>query len=86
MTLKLVLDRYEENIAVCLDFDDKSYLISRDILQDIKINDIFTVEFDGENYHSPVKLVEETEKKKEEISKRMKKLFKMSRDRRPPRI
>lgn len=86
MTLKLVLDRYEENLAVCLDFDDKRYIIPKEILDNIKVNDIFTVEFDGNNFTNPILLPEETEKKKEDISNRMKKLFKMSRHRRPPKL
>ena len=86
MTLKLVLDRYEENIGVCLDFDDKRYLISKEILGDIKVNDIFNIEFDGNNFSSPTLLKEETDKKKEEISQRMRKLFNMNRHRRPPRL
>ena len=86
MTLKLVLDRYEENIGVCLDFDDKRYLISKEILGEMKVNDIFNIEFDGENYSNPVLLVEETEKKKEEISQRMRKIFNMTRHRRPPKL
>ena len=86
MTLKLVLDRYEENIGVCLDFDDKRYLIPKEILGEMKVNDIFNIEFDGVKYSAPVLLAEETEKKKEEISHRMKKLFKMSKHRRPPRL
>lgn len=85
MTLKLVLDRYEGNIGICLDFDDKKYLISKEILNDIKPDDIFNIEFDGENFSSPIFLKEETEKAKENISKRMKKIFNM-RHRRPPRI
>ena len=86
MTLKLVLDRYEENLGVCLDDDNKRYYISKEILGDMKVNDIFNIEFDGENFSSPVLLVEETEKKKEEISQRMKKLFNMTRHRRPPKL
>ena len=86
MTLKLVLDRYEENLGVCLDNDNNRYYISKEILGDMKVNDIFNIEFDGENFSSPVLLVEETEKKKEEISQRMKKLFNMTRHRRPPKL
>lgn len=86
MTLKLVLDRYEETIGVCLDDDNKRYYISKEILGDMKVNDIFNIEFDGENFYSPVLLVEETEKKKKEISQRMKKLFNMTRHRRPPKL
>ena len=86
MTLKLVLDRYEENLGVCLDDDNKRYYISKEIIGDMKVNDIFNIEFDGENFSSPVLLVEETEKKKEEISQRMKKLFNMTRHRRPPKL
>ena len=86
MTLKLVLDRYEENIGVCLDFDDKRYLIPKETLGNLKVNDIFNIEFDGESFSNPILLVEETENKKQEISERMKKLFKMSRHRRPPKL
>ena len=86
MMLKLVLDRYEENIGICLDENDKKYEISKEILSPLEENDIFTIEFDGENYHSPKKLERETAEKKESISKRMNRLFKMSRDRRPPKI
>ena len=86
MTLKLVLDRYDENIGVCLDFDDKRYLIPKEILGDIKVNDIFNIEFDGEVFSSPVLLVEETEKKKNEISQRMRKIFKITKKGRLPRI
>ncbi len=86
MTLKLVLDRYEENIGVCLDFDDKRYLIPKEILGDIKVNDIFNIEFDGESFSNPVFLKEETEERKESVSQRMRKLFNMNRHRRPPRL
>ena len=86
MTLKLVLDRYEEATGICLDEDNKRYYISKEILGDMKVNDIFNIEFDGENFYSPVLLVEETEKKKEEVSLRMKKLFNMTRHRRPPKL
>lgn len=85
MTLKLVLDRYEENIGVCLDFDDKRYLIPKEILGDIKVNDIFNIEFDGEHFSNPILLNEETAKAKEEISKKMRRIFNM-RHRRPPKI
>ncbi len=86
MTLKLILDRYEGNIGVCLDFDDKRYLISKEILGNIQVNDIFNIEFDGESFSSPVLLKEETEKKKEEVSQRMRRIFNMTRHRRPPKI
>ena len=86
MTLKLVLDRYEEAIGICLDEDNKRYYISKEILGDMKVNDIFNIEFDGEKFYSPVLLVEETKKKKEEVSLRMKKLFNMTRHRRPPKL
>ena len=86
MTLKLVLDRYEENIGVCLDFDDKRYLIPKEILGDIKVNDIFNIEFDGESFSNPIFLKEETEERKESVSQRMRKLFNMNRHRRPPRL
>ena len=87
MTLKLILDRYEENIAVCLDDEaGKRYLISKNILGEIKENDIFTIEYDGESFYSPVLLTEETAKKRDDISKRMKKIFNMSRHRRPPKL
>ena len=86
MTLKLVLDRYEENIGVGLDFDDKRYLIPKEILGDIRVNDIFNIEFDGESFSNPVLLTEETAKAKEEVSQRMRKIFNMTRHRRPPRI
>ena len=86
MTLKLVIDRFEEDIAVCIDADGERHLISKSILNDMKVNDIFNIELDNDVYHSPVFLPEETEKKKEEISSRMKKLFKLSRHRRPPKI
>ena len=75
MTLKLVLDRYEENLCVCLDFDDKRYLIPKEILGDMKVNDIFNIEFDGKSFSNPALLKEETDKKKEDISQRMKKIF-----------
>ncbi len=86
MTLKLVLDRYEENIGVCLDFDDKRYLIPREILGDMKVNDIFNIEFDGVNFSNPTHLAEETQRAKDDISQRMRKLFNMNRHRRPPRL
>ena len=86
MILKLVLDRYEDDLGVCLDFDNKRYYIHKEILGDMQINDIFNIEFDGESFSSPVLLAEETEKKKEEISQRMKKLFNMSKHRRPPKL
>ena len=86
MTIKLVLDRYEENIGVCLDDDGGRYLISKEILGNIAENDIFTIEYDGESFSSPVLLAEETAKKTEEVSKRMRKLFDMGRHRRPPRL
>ena len=86
MTLKLVLDRYEENIGVCLDFDDQRYLIPKEILGNMKVNDIFNIEFDGESFSNPNLLLEETEKKKEEISQRMRKIFNMTRHRRPPKL
>ena len=86
MILKLVLDRYEENLGVALDDDNKRHYISKDVLGEVKVNDIFTIEYDGESYSSPKILAEETEKKKQELSARMKKLFNMSRHRRPPNI
>lgn len=86
MTLKLVLDRYEENFGVCLDFDDKRYLIPKEILGEMKVNDIFNIEFDGESYHSPVLLAEETAKAKERISQKMRKIYNMTRHRRPPKL
>ncbi len=86
MILKLILDRYEENFGVCLDFDGKRYLIPKEILLGVEVNDIFNIEFDGKSFQSPIVLVEETKERKEQISQRMKKLFKMCRDRRPPKI
>ena len=86
MTLKLVLDRFEEDIAVCLDDNDKRYLIPRKILDGVSVNDIFNIELDGESFHSPAVLVEETKAQKESVSKRMKRLFEISRHRRPPKL
>ena len=86
MTLKLILDRYEENIGVCLDFDDNKYYISKEILGELKVNDIFNIEFDGENFSNLIFLPEETNEKKEAISQRMRKIFKMTQHRRPPRL
>lgn len=86
MTLKLILDRYEENIGVCLDFDDNKYYISKEILGELKVNDIFNIEFDGENFSNIIFLPEETNEKKEAISQRMRKIFKMTQHRRPPRL
>ena len=86
MTLKLILDRYEENIGVCLDFDDAKYYIPKEILGELKVNDIFNIEFDGENFSNPEFLPEETQEKKESISQRMKKIFKTTQHRRPPRL
>jgi hypothetical protein len=86
MTLKLVLDRYEEDFGVCLDFDDKRHLIPKEILKDMKVNDIFTIEFDGTSYHSPNFLAEETANARERISQKMLKIYKMTRHRRPPKI
>jgi hypothetical protein len=85
MTLKLVLDRFEEDIAVCLDFNDKSHLIPREILSGVKVNDIFNIEFDGNTYHDPKVLSEETKEAKESISKRMNRLFKIAKNRRFPK-
>lgn len=86
MTLKLVLDRFEENIGVCIDNDGNRYLIPKVVLQGVKVNDIFNIEFENEAYHSPKILIEETVQKQEEISARMKKLFNMNRHRRPPKL
>jgi hypothetical protein len=86
MILKLVLDRYEEDLGVCLDFENKRHYIPKDILGDIKVNDIFNIEFDGENYHSPSLLAKETEETAERISEKMRKLYNMSRHRRPPKL
>ena len=86
MTLKLILDRYEENIGVCLDFDDNKYFISKEILGNLKVNDIFNIEFDGENFTNPIFLAEETSEKKEAISQRMRKIYNLTRHRRPPRL
>ena len=86
MTLKLVLDRFEEDIAVCIDSNGERHLINKSILQGVAINDIFNIELDGESYHSPSILFEETAKKKEEISQRMRKIFNVTRHRRPPRL
>lgn len=85
MTLKLVLDRFEGDVAVCLDDDSNKYHISSAILDDICEGDIFKVEFDGESFSCPVALKDETEQKKSDISKRMKKLFSMN-HRRPPKL
>ena len=85
MTLKLVLDRFEENIAVCIDNDGNRHLVDKSIIPNIKVNDIFNIELDENVYHSPLLLIEETAQKKEEISSRMKKIFNM-RHRRPPQV
>ena len=74
----MVLDRFEEDLAVCLDFNDKSHLISREILSGVKVNDIFNIELDGNTYHDPKVLENETEEAKESISKRMNRLFKIA--------
>ena len=86
MKIKLVLDRYEGDFGICISEDKTKYEISRDDLIGVKETDIFTIEFDGENYHSPVVLEEETARVKESLSKRMNKLFQMGRHRRPPRL
>lgn len=75
MILKLVLDRYEEDLGVCLDENDRSYDIPRDVLGNMRENDIFNIEYDGENFSSPVLLAEETERVKESVSRRMNRLF-----------
>lgn len=84
MTLKLILDRYEENIGVCLDFDDKRYLIDKEILGPIKVNDVFTIEYDGESFSSPVLLSDETEERKRSVSEKMRRVYNISRRRRTP--
>lgn len=76
MTLKLVIDRFEDDIAVCLDMDDKRYHIPKNILVDLNINDIFTIELDEDVFHSPVLLREETEEVKRQVHQKMSKLFK----------
>ncbi|MGM9631753.1 MAG: DUF3006 domain-containing protein [Eubacteriales bacterium] len=86
MTLKLVIDRFEDDIAVCLDFDDKKYEIDRALLPEFEEKDVFNIEYDGGRFHSPVKLTEETEARKRDVSNRMKKLFNMSRHTKPPKI
>ena len=86
MRIKLVLDRYEGNLGVCLGDDKSKHEINKEILLGVKEQDIFTIEFDGESYSSPTVSHEETAKKKEDISNRMKKLFQMSRHRRPPKL
>ena len=86
MTLKLVLDKYEEGFAVCLDFEDTRYLIPKEILGEMKVNDIFNIDFDGTSFSNPVFLKKETEEKKESVAQRMKKLYNMNRHRRPPKL
>lgn len=76
MTLKLVIDRFEENIAVCLDMNDKRYHIPRDILTGMEVNDIFTIELDDGIFHTPVFLAEETEATKAAVHQKMNRLFK----------
>ena len=86
MTLKLVLDRYEEGFGVAIDDKGDRYVIPKDILSGVAVNDIFNIEYDGEYFSSPSVLLDETEKKKKEISERMRKLYNMSRHRRPPKL
>ena len=86
MTLKLVLDRFEENIAVCIDNNGDRHLINKSILKNIKVNDIFNIEFEENKYHSPSLLAEDTIQKQEEISTRMRKIFNITRHRRPPKL
>lgn len=76
MTLKLVVDRFEEDFCIALDFEDKRYLIPKNLIGDMKVNDIFNIEFDGESFSNPILLSKETEQRKSDVSKRMKKLFK----------
>ena len=57
MILKLVLDRYEEDLGVALDFEDQKHYIKKEVLDKVKVNDIFTIEYDGENYSSPTVLI-----------------------------
>ena len=45
MTLKLVLDRFEDNIAVCIDNDGNRHLVDKSIIPNIKVNDIFNIIF-----------------------------------------
>lgn len=84
MTIKLILDRYEENLGVCLDSEHNKHHISKEVLGNLKVNDIFNIEFDGENYHSPSLLAEETAEAKERVSQKMRKIYNMCRHRRPP--
>ena len=86
MILKLVLDRYEENLGICIGPQGEKYIISKDILQGINVNDIFNIEYDGEKFGAPSLLADETAHKKQEISQRMRKLYNMSRHRRPPKL
>ena len=86
MTLKLVIDRFVEDLGVCLDSENNEHNIPKSILGNLKVNDIFNIEFDGENYHSPVFLAEETAQTTERISQKMKRLYNMSRHRRPPKL
>ena len=86
MILKLVLDRYEEDLGICIEANGEKYIISKDILGDIKVNDIFNIEYDGEKFGAPSLLTDETAHKKQEISQRMRKLYDMSRHRRPPKL
>lgn len=86
MTLKLVLDRYEEGFGVAIDGNGDRYVIPKGVLSGVAVNDIFNIEYDGESFSSPSVLIDETEKKKKEISERMRKLYNMSRHRRPPKL
>lgn len=87
MTLKLVLDRFEGDIGVCLEVeDDKRHFIGKDVLVGIEIDDIFTVEHSDGIYHDARALKDETAEARESISKRMNRLFKISKNRRPPKV
>ena len=86
MTLRLILDRFEESFGVCLDFDDKRHLIPKEILAGVEINDVFNIECDGGVYHSPIVLANETAERKETVSTKMRRLFKLTQHRRPPKL
>ena len=75
MKLKLTLDRYEGDLGVCFDGDDRQYEIPKGVLGSLEEGDIFMISHSDGVFSDPEFLKQETEEKREKLRLRLNRIF-----------
>lgn len=74
------VDRIEKNIAVCISDDDIKVDVPLDMLLGMKVNDVFSAEYDGEHISNIVPMPEERDRRIKANQDRLKRLIERSKN------